>query len=302
MAIGSFSSTGNGLAIGDARRLGIEFELVLLHHLRQLGAQVHVAKATDHRFVGGRVTLDLEGRVLHGQFAEDIEQTLLVALLLRLDGQAGHRLREFERLQVNMVFVVRVVQHAVEGYFVDLGHSADFARQQFIHLEGLGALDTVKVCHLERFLAVTDEELHFLLHRALMHAEDADLAHVGVDDHLEHMRQHMAGGVRFGGERLHRTSELTTPERRRVALSRIRREFRQHLQQLGNACTGLGRHEQDGNQMPFAQRLLERCMQLVGAGIGTLLQITCQQLLVLLDDLVDQRAVRRSHRLEIGIA
>jgi hypothetical protein len=47
--------------------------------------------------------------------------------------------------------------------------------------------------------------------------------------------------------------------------------------------------------MALAQRLLERCMQLVRGDL-TLLEIERHQLLVDLDDLIDQRAMRIGDR------
>jgi hypothetical protein len=53
---------------------------------------------------------------------------------------------------------------------------------------------------LKGFLPSPTKSWLSLLHRALMHAEDADLAHVGIGDDLEDMRQHMLGRIGHGGE------------------------------------------------------------------------------------------------------
>ena len=53
--------------------------------------------------------------------------------------------------------------------------------------------------------------------------------------------------------------------------------------------------------MAFAQRLLERRVQLRGLDLA-LLEVERHQLLVDLDHLVDQRAMRRLDRREIGVA
>ncbi len=160
VAMDTFRRAGNRLAIGNARRLGIDFQLVLARHFFQLGLQVHLAEAANHRFVAGRMALDDEGRIFHRQLAEDVEESLFVALLLRFDGQPGHRLGKFERHQVDVVLVVRIVQNAIELDLVDLGDGADVTRQQFVDFDGVLALQLVKVGDLERTLAVADEELH----------------------------------------------------------------------------------------------------------------------------------------------
>jgi hypothetical protein len=53
------------------------------------------------------------------------------------------------------------------------------------------AVQAQQVADLERFLGIADQQLHVALQRALVHAEDAELADEGVDHHLEHMGQHM---------------------------------------------------------------------------------------------------------------
>ena len=43
------------------------------------------AEAANHCFIAARMALDDKGRIFHGELAEDVEQALLVALLLRFD-------------------------------------------------------------------------------------------------------------------------------------------------------------------------------------------------------------------------
>jgi hypothetical protein len=135
-----------------------------------------------------------------------------------------------------------------------------------------------------------------------VYAENPDLSHVRVGHDLEDMRQHMFAGIRLGMERLGLVTRLALVERRWIAFCRIRRQRRENVQQFPYTGAGLCRHEQDGNQVAFAQRFLERRMQGVGAGVGAVFEILGQQVFILLDDLVDQRPVGRSDRLEVGIA
>src|SRR5690348_527308 len=108
------------------------------------------------------MALDLEGRVFQRQFVEDIEETLLVALLLGLHRQTGHRAREFEWNEMDAVLVVRVVQRAVELNFLDFGDGTDIARHQFVDLDRILALELEQVTDLEGTLTVADEELAVL--------------------------------------------------------------------------------------------------------------------------------------------
>jgi len=70
---------------------------------------------------------------------QHFEQALLVAFFLGLDRDAVHRRGEFERPQVDMVLVVRIVQHAVELDLLDLGHRADVPRHERIGLDVIPA-------------------------------------------------------------------------------------------------------------------------------------------------------------------
>ncbi len=90
-----------------------------------------------------------------------------------------------------MVLVVRVVQHGIEVDLLDLGDGADVPRHQRVDLDVVLALQLVEMGDLERPLAFADEKLAVLFQRALMHAEDPDLAHVGIGDDLEDVGQHV---------------------------------------------------------------------------------------------------------------
>ncbi len=267
-----------------------------------MGPLAGVVQAADDGFVGVGVALDDEGRVFHGQLAEDVEEALLVALLLGLHGKTGHGAGEVEGYEVDVVLVVGIVEHAVELDLLDLGNGADVTRQEFIHLDRILALELVEVGHLERPLAVADEELHVLLHGTLMHAENTDLAHVGIGHHLEDVGQHVLGGVWLGVEGRGVTTRFALVEGRRVALGGVGGEAGQDVQQLLDAGTGLGRGKQNGDQMPLAQRLLEGRVKIGHAGVGAVLQVLGQEILVFFDDLVDEGAVGGGNGLEIGVA
>ena len=137
VAMNALGLAGDGFAVWNAWRLGIHFKLVLAGHLFQLGLEMNLAQPTDDGFIARRVALDHEGRILHRQLAENIEQALLVTLLFRLDSQPGHRLRKFERYQMDMIFVVRVVQHGIEIHFFNFGNRPDIAGHQFINFNDI---------------------------------------------------------------------------------------------------------------------------------------------------------------------
>jgi hypothetical protein len=144
---------------------------------------------------------------------------------------------------VDVILVVRIVQDTVEIDFIHLGDGANIARQEFVDFNAVLALQQVKMANLDRPLAVADEELHVLLHRALMNAENANLAHVGIGNHLENVGQHMLVRIRRRMERLGHVARLALVEGRRIAFCRIRRQRSQYMQQFLDASAGFGRGE-----------------------------------------------------------
>ena len=157
---------------------------------------MQVAEAVEHRLVLRRVMLDAHARVLGHQAMQRLGELLLVAALLGADREPEHRRRERDRLQVEVVLVVRVVQHGVEVDLVDLRDRADVAGDRLRDLDVLLALQLEQVRDLDRLARVADEELRAGLHRALVDAEDAELADERIDRHLEDVRDHVLRRVR----------------------------------------------------------------------------------------------------------
>ena len=147
--------------------------------------------AAQHGLVGRRVVLDDQRRVLGDHLVQHVGDPLLVAASLGRDREPVHRHRELERPHVDMVLVVRIVQHAVELDLVDLRDRGDVARNGAVDLDVLAALQHEQVADLERLAAVADEELRVARDRALVDAEDAQLADERIDDDLEHVREHV---------------------------------------------------------------------------------------------------------------
>jgi len=100
---------------------------------------------------------------------------------------------EIERRQVDVVLVVRIVQHAVEFDLLDLGHGADGPGTKR-RLDVVLALYRKQVPDLERAPAVADEERRVRRHRALVHAEDPTLPMKGSDHTLKRVRARAALG------------------------------------------------------------------------------------------------------------
>ena len=165
---------------------------------------------------------------------QHVGDPLLVAALFRRDRHALHRHREFERPHVDVVLVVRIVQHAVELDLVHLRHRGEVAGHGALDLDVLAALEQEEMPDLEWLPAVADEELRVAGHRTLVHAEDAELADERVDDHLEDVREDVLLRIRLGAE-LGGGLALALVEQRRIALGRVRHQLDHDLQQFGDA-------------------------------------------------------------------
>jgi hypothetical protein len=168
----------------------------------QLGAQVHVAQPTDHRLVGVGVALHLEAGVFQFKFVQNFKQTVFVAFAFGVHRQPLHGQRKLQGFEVNVVFVMGIVQHAVKLNVVHLGHGTDVAGHQAGHFHVVFALQAVQVRHLERPLARAHKQLRVFAHGALVHTEHPQLADEGVHHHLEHVGQHMQAHHRAGSQRL----------------------------------------------------------------------------------------------------
>ena len=168
-----------------------------------------------------------------------------------------------QRREVDVVVLGGVVQHGVEVDLVDLGDRARCRpAARCAHLDVVLALQHEQVADLERLAAVADVELAVARDRALVHAEDAQLADERVDRDLEHVRQHVLRRVGRGRA----SARRRRPRRRRksggLASVGFGQQLDDHVEQLGHAGAGARRDEAHRDQVAFAQRLLERRVQL----------------------------------------
>ena len=88
-------------------------------------------------------------------------------------------------------------------------------------------------------------------------------------------------------------------ELRRIAFGRVRQQLDDDVEQLGDAGAVARRDEADRDQVAFAQRLLERRVQLARVDVAVV-QVALDEVGVDLDHLLDQRAVRRLDAAEVG--
>jgi hypothetical protein len=292
---------GDGLAVGDLRRPRRHLEAIGLAQPLEQNAQVQLAETVDDRLVGAGDVLELQARVLVDELGQDLPHALLVAVALGLDRQAVHGPRERHRREVDVVVLGGVVQDGVELDLVDLGDRDDVAGQRLRDLDMVLALEHEEMRDLERLSAVADVEEAVLRDRPLVDAKDAEPADEGIDRDLEDVREHVP--ARLGQGRRHRLGRgaLAAQERRRVRLAGMRQQLDDDVEQLGDADAGLRGDEADRDQVAFAQRLLERCVQLGGVDVAVV-EVAVDEVGVDLDDLLDERPVRRVDAAEIAVA
>ena len=263
---------------------------------------MQVRKAADHALVELLVVLDAEARIF---FAESLQrrcELLLLALVRGLDRKAKHRHGKIEWFQVNLILVVRIVQHRVEMDFIDLRDGRDVARNRLFDFGVILAAQLEEMADLERLLAVVDEKLRVLLHRALIDAEHAELADERIVDDLEDVGDHMLLRIGYGIDRFGARAGALD-ELRRIAFLRIRHQLRREHQQLPDAGAGAPGREADRHEMAFAKALLERIVELLaGEARFAVVEIMAHHGLVDLDDLIDDVLVRVGDRREIGFA
>ena len=199
------------------------------------------------------------------------------------------------------VFVLRgIVQHGVKMNLIDLGHAADIARQRACHLDQSLALQHEQMPDLERLASISDIELAVTRNRALVDAEQAHFPDVGIDRHLEDMGQHMFARVRFDMHQ-HRFGALSIHKIRGIAFTRMRQQLDDHVEQFRDAGAAARRDKTHRDQMPFAQRLLQRRMQFADINV-TFFQVALDKRSIDLDHLLDEGAMRRLHRAKIRMA
>ena len=288
------------LAIGHARRAGVDLETIGLAQPLEQHAQMQLAQAVDNGLVGAGYVLDLQAGVLIDQLGQDFPHPLLVAVALGLDRQAMHGLGKRQRREVDVIVLGRVVQHRVEVDLVDLGHRDDVAGQSAWHFDMVLTPQHEQVADLERFAAVTDVQQAVSGHRSLMDPEDPHAADEGVHRDLEDMRQHM---LRRVGVRMHRLRRraLAFEEVRWVGLAGVGQQLDDDVEQLGHPRTAARRGEAHGDQMPLAQRLLQRRMQLAGIDIS-IVEVAIDEIAIDFNHLLHQRSVRRIDAAEIAVA
>ena len=300
VAVVAFGGRGGGFSVGDAWRMRVELEAVLIAQPVHQQTQVQLAQAVNHGLVGVRILGHLQADVFFNQPAQHLPQPLFVAAPLGRDGQPVHRHREGQWQQADVIVLGRVVQHGVKVQFIHLGDGAEVAGDSALHFHGALALQQVQMGQLERLAPIAHIQLHARRERALVHPQNAQLAHVGIDRHLEHMGQHVQARVGQGLHRLRRVA-FALQEGRRIAFARVGQQVVHHVQQLTYTSAGAGRREAHRDEVAFAQGLLQRGVQFAGVDVASV-QVALDKGAIHFHDLLYQRAVSGLDQAQVGLA
>ena len=281
-----FGLCGDRFAVRNRRCRGFDFKLEVDEHALENRADMHVGQAADHRFVQNGVVFDDHRRVFGLHLLEHFAHAAFIAAAGGLDGKAVHGFRECDRTHVNASeFRVAVNDRAVTQ-FVDLGDGADVTRAERVGFSRILALQNERMRSLDALLAVVDVDDGVLLHRALMHAEDTDLADVRVVDDLEDLsdeRQILVGYGLVG-------RAVGIEEERVVGFGRTRQMANDHLHEVADADEVLRGGKADGDHMAFAQCLRNERMEQARVNV-TFLEILLEHLIVFFDDALDEGTV-----------
>ncbi len=154
---------------------------------------VHLAHPGEQLLPGLRVAAQPQRRILLGEPAERLRDLVLVALRLRRDREAHHRLGEADRRRLEIV--LGVDEHVAGLHVLQLRDRADVARAEAVRLLVLLALHRHQRAEpLLRVVAVVDER-RVGLHLAGVDAEDRDAAGERIGDRLEDERRDLRVGL-----------------------------------------------------------------------------------------------------------
>ncbi len=92
---------------------------------------MQIGQSAHDRFVQFLVVLEAEARIFFGELVQRLRELLLLTFVRRFDRKPEHRLRKIQRLQMDLILVVRIVQDRVEMDFLDLRDRRDVARNRF---------------------------------------------------------------------------------------------------------------------------------------------------------------------------
>ena len=293
----AFRRRGNGFAIGDRGSGRFNFKLEVGAHAVEDRAHVHVGEAADDGFVEDRIVLDRHRRVFALHLCEHFVHAAFVAPACRTNGKTVHRTREVDGTHADAAVHRIAVNDGTVLKFVDLGESTDVARRKEIRFLGVLALQNERARRLDRLLAVVDVKDGVSSDRALMHAEDADLADEGVVHDLEDLSNDRKVLVRIGAE----GRPVLLLEERLIGFAGMRQVADDHLHEVADADEVLRRSEADRDDVTLAERLGDERVQKPRVDMA-FLEVALEHFVVLFDHALDEGAMNVLNGHDVAVA
>ena len=118
---------------------------------------MEVTQSAYYCFIERAVVINFQRRFLGSHSMQDIRQFLLVAVPVGFKCKPEDRLWEIQRLEMNVIVFLRIVQHCIEVNVINLGDSNNVARHGLIYFNMFLALQAIQVGNFERFSCIADE-------------------------------------------------------------------------------------------------------------------------------------------------
>ena len=230
---------------------------------------MHLGETAQQLLAGLRVAAHLDRRILLAEPAQAGSHLLLVALGLRRNREAHHRLRETDLRQLDLALGVE--EHVARLRLLELRDGADVALAELGYLRVVLALQVEQLADpLFRVCAPVDD-VRVGLERAVEDPEDVDAARERIGDRLEDERR---GAPAVDGDR------RALARRRGDALDEQIEQRRRPEVLRGDAA----RH---GKNLTARDRVLERLRNFLGPELLAV-EVALHQTLVGLDDRVEE--------------
>ena len=269
-------ATADRLLVGHARRLERDLDAEAIAKPVDDHFDVHLGEPGHDLLAGLLVAMQVDRRVLLLQATQRGEHLLLVAPALRLDRERHHRRGQLQARHLDRLVARR--KPVARAGLLELGHRADVAGPELLHVDGLLAREHDQLADPLLDVGARVEHLAVGRHHALVDAQQVDPPGERVGARLEDVGEQLA---------LLRRLELDLADAQRPVLDRRGQVLDDRVEQARGAEVA-GRHAaHDREDLAVVGALLERVHDLLVGDLVTL-QVALHQRVGDFADLVHQ--------------
>ena len=261
--------TADRLQVRHPRLVEVDFDVETVPQQSDRDLDMHLREAREQLLAGLLVAAEVECRILLLEAPQSRRHLLLVALGLRRDGEAHHRLREVDVRRLDRHLVVD--EHVAGDDVLQLRDGAEIADAQRLDGPVLLAVQEQDLSEPLFCMCPRVDERGVARDRPGQYAKAADPPRERVGDRLEH--EH----------RLLRVAELD----RRALLRRRRHALDEQVEQRRRAEILRGDTARHGIELVTRHGILQRLGDVLGRQLLAL-EVARHQVLVRLDDRVEQ--------------